>query len=164
MIAVSIVIAGCARSNSESIAERNKQLVLQMNDVIWNKGDLDKLAEFFSPDIVRHFLPDGSELKGIDRLLEDERVHFAAFPDWKEEIKHAVAEDDLVVIHFESTGTNKGTWLGKPATGKKIRINEMSILRVEDGKIVEQWLMPDMLSMQQQLAEPDGEKGAVDGQ
>ena len=38
-----------------------------------------------------------------------------------------------------------------PPTGKQIHINEMSIYRIVDGKIVEQWLIPDMLSLNQQL-------------
>jgi predicted ester cyclase len=55
------------------------------------------------------------------------------------------------MIHYVSTGTNEGSWLGKPATGRKIHINEVSIFRIEDSKIAEQWLMPDIFNMQQQL-------------
>ena len=49
------------------------------------------------------------------------------------------------------TGTNKGSFLGHPATGKQIHTNEMSIYRIVDGKIMEQWLIPDLLSLNQQL-------------
>ncbi len=62
-----------------------------------------------------------------------------------------VAEGDLVATHFTSTGTNAGSFLGNPPTGKQIRINEMSIYRIVDGKIAEQWLIPDLLSLNQQL-------------
>lgn len=138
--------------NRQKVAERNKRLVLRMNDVIWNKGDVDRFGEFVSPDCVRHFLPDGSELRGIDSLLEEVREHREAFPDWGEHIQHVVAEGDLVAIHFVSTGTNEGSWLGEPPTGRRIRIHEMSIFRIEDGKIVEQWLLPDIGSLQRQLS------------
>jgi hypothetical protein len=33
----------------------------------------------------------------------------------------------------------------------------VSILRIEDGRIAEQWLMPDIFSMQQQLARANDE-------
>lgn len=151
LFAVSLVITGCSRTSRESILERNKRLVRDMNHEVWNKGNLDRMEEFYSPDFVRHFLPDGSALRGIDSLREHVRKHREAFPDWREGIKHVVAEGDLVVIHFVSTGTNQGSWLGNPPAGRKIRINEMSILRIEDGKIAEQWLLPDIFSMQQQL-------------
>ncbi len=128
-----------------------------MNDEVWNKGNLDIMDELYSPDFVRHFLPDGSELRGIDSLRERVRKHREAFPDWREKIKHIVAEGDLVVIHFVSTGTNEGSWLSNPPTGRRIQINEVSILRIEEGKIAEQWLMPDIFNMQQQLARPKDE-------
>lgn len=122
-----------------------------MNEEVWNKGNLDVIDELYMPDFVRHFLPDGSEIRGIDSLRARVRKHREAFPDWKEEIIHLVAEGDLVVIHFVSTGTNGGSWLGNPPTGRSIRINEVSILRFEDGRIAEQWLMPDIAGMQRQL-------------
>lgn len=153
----SLVITGCGTATSESILERNKGLVRHMNDEVWNKGNLDILDELYSPDFVRHFLPDGSESSGIDSLREHVRRHREAFPDWREEIQRIVAERDLVVIHFVSTGTNEGSWLGNPPTGKKIQINEVSILRVEDGRIAEQWLLPDLFSIQQQLARSEDE-------
>ena len=152
IFAASIVITGCSTTARESVLERNKRLVRQMNDEVWNKGNLDRMDEFFSPDFVRHFLPDGSELRGVDSLREHVRKHREAFSDWREEIRRIVAEGDLVVIQFVSTGTNEGSWLGNPPTGRRIQINEVSILRIEDGRIAEQWLMPDMFSMQQQLA------------
>lgn len=155
--AASLIIISCNTSTSESVLERNKRFVLNMNDVLWNKGKLDRMNEFFSPNIVRHFLPGGSNLKGIENLREDEKKLHEAFPDWHEDIKHIVAEGDLVVIHFVSTGTNKGSWFGNPPTGKRIQINEMSILRIENGKIAEQWLLPDIFSMEQQLGKTEKE-------
>ncbi|MFN2127231.1 MAG: ester cyclase, partial [Anaerolineales bacterium] len=76
-----------------------------------------------APDFVMHFLPDGSELRGVDSLRLHILEHHKAFPDWSENIIQIVAEGDLVVIHYISTGTNKG-----------------------------RWLLPDLFSMQQQLA------------
>ncbi len=154
---ISLVITSCNTSTRESVLERNKRLVLNMDDELWNKGNLDRMNEFISPDFVRHFLPGGSELRGIDSLRAHVKKHREAFPDWQEEIRHIVAEGDFVVIHFVSTGTNKGSWLGNPPTGKRIQINEMSILRIENSKIAEQWLLPDIFSLQQQLAEPEKE-------
>jgi steroid delta-isomerase-like uncharacterized protein len=152
LVAVTPVITGCSKPISESVLEANKSLVRSMNDQVWNQGNLDVIDEVYAPDFVRHFLPDGSVLRGIDSFREHVRQHREAFPDWREEIQQIVAEGDLVVLHFVSTGTNAGSWRGSPATGRKIRIHEMSILRIEDGKIAEQWLLPSIFSMQQQLA------------
>jgi steroid delta-isomerase-like uncharacterized protein len=157
LISTSLVTTGCNTTTSDRDLERNKSLVRHMNDQVWNKGNLDLIDELYAPDFVRHFLPDGSQLRGTNSLRVHVREHREAFPDWREEIRHIVAEGDLVVLHFVSTGTNEGSWLGNPATGRKIRIHEVSILRIEDGRIAEQWLMPDIFSMQQQLTRTNDE-------
>ena len=148
----SAAITGCETTNSESMLERNKQLVRQMNADVWNEADVDAIDGYYRADFVLHFLPDGSEVRGIEGLREHVREHRVAFPDWSEDIKRIVAEGDLVVIHYVSSGTNRGQWLGEPATGRAVRINEISIFRIEDGRIAEQWLLPDVGTMEQQLA------------
>lgn len=151
IILVATIFAAFASDQSTSVVEQNKKLVLTMNREVWNEGNLAVIEKFFSSDFVRHFLPDYSELKGIDALRERVKKHREAFPDWKENINHIVAENDLVVIQFESSGTNLGSWMGNPPTGKKVRINEFSMLRVKNGKIVEQWIMPDIFNLRKQL-------------
>jgi len=146
----SLIITGCELTR-ETRLERNKELVRRVNEEVWNQGNLERIDELFSTDIVRHFLPGGSETKGLDKLRDRIRNHRKAFPDWTEKIKLIVAEGDFVAIHFTSTGTNKGSFLGNPPTGKQIHTNDMSIYRIVDGKIVEQWLLPDLLSLNQQL-------------
>ena len=151
LFVVSLVITGCESTQETTLEERNKELVHRMNDEVWNKGNLEIMDELYSADFVLHFLPDGSESRGLDKQRDHIRDHRKAFPDWAEEIKQIVAEGDLVVTHFVSTGTNEGSFLGNPPTGKQIRANEMSIYRIADGKIAEQWLLPDIFSTNQQL-------------
>jgi steroid delta-isomerase-like uncharacterized protein len=152
-----LAITGCSTSTQEDVLERNKRLVISMNEEVWNKGNLEIIDEIYSPDFVWHFLPADSETKGLAGLKEHVRSHREAFPNWTEEIKHIVAEGDFVVIHFVSRGTNEGSFQGNPPTGKQIQINEMSIFRIADGKIIEQWLLPDIHSMQQQLLQTEKE-------
>lgn len=154
-LAIVTFLSSCASDRGLSITEKNKELILTMNLEIWNKGNLAAIDELYSQNFVGHFLPDGSEDKGIEALREHVKKHREAFPDWKEEIKHIVAEKDLVVIQFESSGTNHGSWAGNPPTGKKVRINEFAILRIEKGKIAEQWLLPDIYNLRKQLGLDD---------
>jgi steroid delta-isomerase-like uncharacterized protein len=149
----SLAISGCVTTSPDSRLERNKQLVRQMNAEVWNKANVDAIDGYYGPGFVLHFLPDGSEVRGIEGLREHVLEHREAFPDWSEDIKRIVAEGNLVVIQYVSSGTNQGQWLGHPPTGKRIQINEISIFRIEDGRIAEQWLLPDIGSMEQQLSE-----------
>jgi len=153
----SIILTGCSTKTPESVLKSNKQLILKMNAEVWNKTNLNMLDKLYIPDFVLHFLPDGSEMRGIDSLRAHVQKHHNAFPDWKEDIKRIVAEQDLVVIQYVSTGTNLGRWLGNSPTGRKIQINEFSIFRIEEDRIAEQWLLPDLFSMQQQLTRTENE-------
>lgn len=152
-ILIVILFVVCTPDQNNTAKVQNKKLVLQMNRELWNNGNLSVIEKLFSTDFIYHFLPDSTEFKGIDSLREQVRKHRKAFPDWKENIKHIVTEGDFVIIQFESSGTNLGNWLGNPPTGKKVHIDEFSIFRVKDGKIAEQWLMPDLYSLRRQLGE-----------
>ena len=140
---------GCA-TGPEASLEQNKLLVRRTFDEVWSKGDLDVMDELFSPDVVRHFAS-GSETRGLDALRDRLRDHRAAFPDWSETVEQIVAEGDLVMVRFASTGTNHGSFQGNPPTGRPISISEMTIFRISGGKIAEQWLIPDLLSLHEQL-------------
>lgn len=150
LIAASLIMTGCA-SPQASTAERNKDLIRRLHEEVWSKGNVDKIDEFYSEKIIWHLLPLGVELKGLDQLEGHVREHRQAFPDWTESVKQIVAEGDLVASRYISTGTNKGSFAGNPPTGKRIHINEVAIHRIVDGKIVEQWVIPDIYNMNRQL-------------
>jgi predicted ester cyclase len=74
-----------------------------------------------------------------------------AFPDLHHTIEDMIAEGDRVVTRLTAEGSNTGQFYGMPATGKPVRVSEIAIFRIADGKIVEQWPQSDALGMMQQL-------------
>jgi steroid delta-isomerase-like uncharacterized protein len=75
----------------------------------------------------------------------------AAFPDLKFDIHDMFAEGDRVVVRYTITGTNQGSYMGAPPTGKKISLNGISIYKIAGGKLAESWGVYDRLSLMQQL-------------
>jgi steroid delta-isomerase-like uncharacterized protein len=61
-----------------------------------------------------------------------------------------IAERDLVSLYWSASGTNTQAGMGIPATGRKIRIDGMTLFRFKDGKIHEEWSAWDMLSVLRQ--------------
>jgi predicted ester cyclase len=55
------------------------------------------------------------------------------------------------MIRTTLTGTHTGELMGMPATGKKLTVPGMVLSRLQDGMIVEEWEILDMLGMFQQL-------------
>ena len=76
---------------------------------------------------------------------------YSAFPDWREEIVQLVAEGDTVAGRFRCSGTHLGEFLGEPPTGKRMDVEEVFFLRVEEGKFVDFWGLEDSLNRMRQL-------------
>ena len=57
-----------------------------------------------------------------------------------------------VISSTSSGGSNLGDFLGNPPTSNRVEISEVAIFRLTNGKIVEPWVYPDILSMQRQLS------------
>jgi predicted ester cyclase len=62
-----------------------------------------------------------------------------------------IAEGDCVVTKKTFTGTHTADFGAVPATGRRVRLQYVDIMRVRDGRIVEHWLSMDQLSFLRQL-------------
>ena len=115
-----------------------------------NAKDADAIGQIMSANFIDHDLPPGQE-PGIEGMVAMMRGFFAAFPDLKVTIDQLIAEGDLVAAAMTTEGTQTGDFMGIPASGKKISITEMHMVRVVDGKAVEHWGVSDAMGMMQQL-------------
>jgi len=161
LAALLLVQTGCStmnRSHPEAgLLAANKAVVVKSHQEIWSKGSLDAIDELYTRDFICHFVI-GPEWEGRAGLRDQVFSHRASFPDWHEDIVRLVAEGNLVVSHFMSSGTHLGAFQGLAPTSRKVSIDEIAIYRLEDGKIAEQWGFPDVHGMNVQLGivEPDG--------
>lgn len=62
-----------------------------------------------------------------------------------------IIENDRVVTRYIPTGTHLGPFAGQEPSGAKVEIDEISIYRIADGKIAEQWCQMDDLTMMRQI-------------
>ena len=129
--------------------EENKAVVRRFVDEVQNKQNLNFVDELFSPDCVDHSgMALGGGIEGIKRFFT---MIIAAFPDAHFTIQDQVAEGDRVVTRKTLRATHKGELFGIPATGKRIEMNVIDIMRVVDGKMTDHWAVADQLGMLQQL-------------
>jgi predicted ester cyclase len=61
-----------------------------------------------------------------------------------------VAENDLVVVFLNFTGTHKGEFQGVPPTNKPVNIRSADLYRIENKRIAEHWDVVDQLNLLQQ--------------
>ena len=124
--------------------------VRRIYDLI-NAGDVEGFGRLMADDFVDH-----EELPGLaptkDGVLAFFRMQLAAFPDMRMEVQDIVASGDKVVARVRYTGTNRGEFMGAPASGKGVDVQLVDIFRFgDDGLGHEHWGVMDQLTMMQQL-------------
>jgi predicted ester cyclase len=111
-----------------------------------NAHEFDTLEEFVDEDVqvngVRQGLP--AYVAGLQNVVE-------AFPDYRWDLRHLLVDGRWVSAHFVDTGTHRGPFLGVPATGRAVTLQEFAVYRIQADKIVEVWVTADNLSLLDQL-------------
>ena len=131
-----------------TLQEQNKATAKRAFEEILSAGRYELAEQLYARDFVNHGIHSNSTLQEDQTALKG---WHAAFPDVVIVPEKLIAEDDLVTIYWIARGTNTGTGNGLPATGKKAELAGITIWRIVDGKIKEEWSAFDQLSMMRQL-------------
>jgi steroid delta-isomerase-like uncharacterized protein len=116
-----------------------------------NSGDIDGFAAHLADDFVEHEVTPGLA-PTKDGVKDFFRMQLAAFPDLRMQAEDIVANDDKVVARVRLSGTNRGAFMGMPATGRSVDVQLIDMfLFGNDGLVREHWGVLDALSMMQQL-------------
>jgi steroid delta-isomerase-like uncharacterized protein len=129
------------------MSEENKALAHRSWQLLDNP---DILEEVYAADLVWHE-PD-QDLRGYEEARQFVSMYKTAFPDLNVTVEDTMAEDDKVITRYIVRGTHEGEIeeFGPP-TGRHLELEGITIHRIEDGKIVEEWERYDNLGMLQQL-------------
>ena len=132
--------------------EENKALLRRsVEEVFSAQGDLDVADEIYAPNYVGHNPLDPEDVRGPEGAKEQARMYRSAFPDVRLNIEEQVAEGDRVVTRWIGSGTHQGEMMGIAPTGNQIRVDGITISRIQDGKVVEDWELFNALGLMQQL-------------
>jgi steroid delta-isomerase-like uncharacterized protein len=128
----------------------NAATARRLYDLI-NAGEIDGFGDLLADDFVEH-----EETPGLaptkDGVKSFFRMQLAAFPDLKMEVQDVVADGRKVVARVRYTGTQKGEFMGMPATGKSVDVQLVDIFSfADDGRVGEHWGVIDLMAMMQQL-------------
>lgn len=129
---------------------QESKAILQRYIAVVNERDLGAIDEVVAKDFVAHHFPPGLP-RGPEGVRQYTHFTLTAFPDVHINPEDVVAEGDRVSLRFTFSGTHKGEFMGRPATGREVSIGGMAMARIANGKLVEWWEYPDMLGMMQQL-------------
>ena len=107
---------------SQTIQERNKALVLEAFDTLFNKRDYEAAARFWSDTYIQHSAHIGPGRDGLFNLIR-------SAPDaLRYEHQLILAEGDYVIVHGRFSG------IGRPVAWIAV-----DIVRIENGRLAEHW-------------------------
>jgi len=107
---------------SQTIQERNKALVLDAFDTLFNKRDYSAAEKYWSPNYIQHSAHIEPGRDGLFNLIRNA-------PDTlRYEHQLVVAEGDYVIVHGRFS-----------ETGRPVAWVAADIVRIEDGRLAEHW-------------------------
>jgi predicted ester cyclase len=117
----------------------------------FNQGKLGVCDELVDPSLVEHQNYGPGHAPGAEGVKAVIASLHRAYSDFHLEIEHLSVDGELVWLHMKGGGTNDGSFMGNPPTGRKMQIDVFDLLRVRDGRLVEHWGVPDRLGALFQL-------------
>jgi steroid delta-isomerase-like uncharacterized protein len=128
----------------------NKAVVRRFFEELLSTDNLALADEILSPDFRFYFAgsPDPMDLKRYKDFLAARRV---AFPDRRFAVEDMIAEGDKVSARFTMRGTHNGELRGIAPSGREVTMSGIDIIRLKEGKMVEDKVEVDQLGMMQQL-------------
>ncbi|WP_298732155.1 ester cyclase [uncultured Chitinophaga sp.] len=127
--------------------EKNKAVVTRFNKDFIEKGDLQAFDEIVATDFVnRSAFAIGASpgREGVRDYITD--VLHKALSDINVEIFEQIAEGDTVVSRKAITGVQTGEFMGQPASGKKIAMHMIDIVKLKNGQYTEHWRYGQVIS------------------
>lgn len=152
-LATLLCVAILACGGQQGALEENKALVREFfADLDASDTSLTFIDRWMAPGFRTYInSPTPMDVSGYREFMAGA---VAAFSDLRHEIKYLVAEGDRVAAGITLRMVHRAEFLGIPATGRTVAVEEIVVLQLQDGKILNEWVLFDLASLQQQLSAP----------
>ena len=148
ILAALLLLSITTAAHADTVEEENKRTVSLIFTDIFGKWRIAENEHIYSPEYVGH-AGDSNYTRDQDRAAVEGWKTFS--PEGEMKILQIVAEGDLVAVLWTGEGVNTGEGNGLPATGRAFKVTAMTMFRLKDGKIVEEWNVFDNYAFLKQL-------------
>lgn len=108
----------------------------------WDKGDVDALDGLLAQRYRRRSGP-GDEGQSLAEFKASIIATRSAFPDLLTTIDDILVDGDRVAVRWHSVGHHARSFLGVPATHRRVEVSGATFSRMEDDRIVEEFVTWD---------------------
>ena len=123
----------------ERPSKNSEDIVREAMQVIWTEGDISRVSEFYAENFKADYpFPDwGEGLEGVSALASKVRVDL---PGYREDIEELLIADEEVIVVLKISGFH-------PTTNEEVSFRDITILTLENGKIISQRGLSDLFSL-----------------
>jgi steroid delta-isomerase-like uncharacterized protein len=115
-----------------------------------DKQNFDFHREMYADDFVMHMSGTPKPI-GANMVYNGMQYWYKDYPDYTHTVEEILAMGNKVVVRLKCIGTYKGKYYGNPPSGTPIEHDAVQIWKVQDGKMVEAWILEDRLTLSEQL-------------
>ena len=133
--------------------EQNKAIVTRFNKECIEQGLPTSFAELLADNVINHSAPAGMPNGKESFYYFLNEVLRKGFPDLQVQILEQVAERDLVTSRKVISATHTGQIFGIAPSNKKVQINVIDIIRLQDGKYAEHWGQSNFAEVLKEISE-----------
>ncbi|HSF04942.1 MAG TPA: ester cyclase [Methylomirabilota bacterium] len=113
--------------------------------------DSERTLATLADDITYRVVASGVTLHSKAEVARYYDIWWKAFPDVTIEIKRLVASGEWVICENVATATHLGPFLGLAPSGRRVTQQLCALIRVRDGKMIEETVYYDQLERIRQL-------------
>jgi steroid delta-isomerase-like uncharacterized protein len=108
-----------------------------VNDLVdsWNSHDVDRAAEFYSPDYIGNDRGQSAAHRGREGIRAFLTGYLTAFPDLHFQTDEILVDSNRVALAWTARGTHRGAILRIPPTGRVIAVRGVSLLTIENAQV-----------------------------
>jgi steroid delta-isomerase-like uncharacterized protein len=128
----------------------NAAIVQRFIDEVINHGRYEVCDEIVAEDFLE-LEPLPGQREGREGLKEIIAMMRSAFPDIHWVTNESISSGEKVVTRFTWTGTQRGNFLGIPATGRPVTVKGVVIDRLVNGRMTDSRILMDTFGMMMQL-------------
>ena len=141
LIQTYIAINGYFKNKSlhQKISKNSEDIVREAMQVVWTDGDISRVSEFYAESFKADYpFPDwGEGLEGVSALASKVRVDL---PGYREDIEELLIADEEVIVVLKISGFH-------PTTNEEVSFRDVTILTLENEKIIKQRGLTDLFSL-----------------
>ena len=120
-------------------SKNSEDIVREAMQVIWTEGDISRVGEFYAENFKADYpFPDwGEGLEGVSALASKVREDL---PGYREDIEELLIADEEVIVVLKISGFH-------PTTNEEVSFRDITILTLENEKIISQRGLSDLFSL-----------------